>query len=366
MAFNRPTLDTLIKRVQADIKAGLGITTILSRSFHSVISRAVAGVAHTLHGHIDSIMVQIFPDTATGEYLLRHASKWGLSRVDATFSELELIVTGLDGKIIPIDTILQSDSEHQYKVQAEQTIVAGQAILSVKAELHGAETILEIADPVNFISPIFGIESTSNVQSITLEGADVETDEKLRERLIDRIQRPPSGGNANDYKQKSLEVPGITRAYVFPLAQGRGTVVVKCLQDGQSDIVPSSAKMTEVQQFLREWAPVTADVTVAPPAAVPLNITLKLSPNTSTVQAAVSEELKDLIARKSHVAGAWKGPGSTYTGTILLSEIRSAISNAPGEDDMDIVEINGNAPGDIVPAASEIITNGTITFQNLV
>ena len=52
MAFQRPSLQDIIDRAEGDLKGALGITTILRRSFLAAIARAIAGVAHVLHGHL--------------------------------------------------------------------------------------------------------------------------------------------------------------------------------------------------------------------------------------------------------------------------------------------------------------------------
>jgi len=58
MAFTRPTLPELIARVEGDLKAGLGITTILRRSFLGAISRALAGLSHLLFGFLKVIRLK--------------------------------------------------------------------------------------------------------------------------------------------------------------------------------------------------------------------------------------------------------------------------------------------------------------------
>ncbi len=141
MAFNRPSISTIINRVQSDIKGGLGITTILSRSFISVLSRALSGVSHVLHGHIEETAKQIFVDKADSDFLQRHASIWGLKRIEATYTQKQILVVGIDGKTIPKDTVLQSDSEYQYKVDNEGTILGGEILLDVTAQVPGKDSI---------------------------------------------------------------------------------------------------------------------------------------------------------------------------------------------------------------------------------
>ena len=52
MAFERPTLQQLIDRAQADLRAELGLAAIVRRTFLSAFARVIAGAAHSNHGHL--------------------------------------------------------------------------------------------------------------------------------------------------------------------------------------------------------------------------------------------------------------------------------------------------------------------------
>ena len=93
--------------------------------------------------------------------------------------------------------------------------------------------------------------------------------------------------------------------------------------------------------------PVTADVTVFAPTAVPMNFTIELTPSDATTKAAVIAELEDLILREAE-------PG----GTILLSHINEAISLAAGETD----HILTVPSADVTVTTTQISTMGTVTW----
>ncbi|WP_429541744.1 baseplate J/gp47 family protein [Pseudomonas monsensis] len=95
--------------------------------------------------------------------------------------------------------------------------------------------------------------------------------------------------------------------------------------------------------------PVTAEVFVAAPIADPLNMAVKLSPNTAAVQAAVRAEISDLIDRDSK-------PGSP----ILISRLREAVSVAAGESDNAIT----SPTADVAHATGHMAVPGTITFSS--
>lgn len=70
MPFERPNLQTLIDRIDADLESRLS-TSQLRRSNAKVYARVLAGVSHELHGFIEFLSRQLFFDTAEAEYLDR-------------------------------------------------------------------------------------------------------------------------------------------------------------------------------------------------------------------------------------------------------------------------------------------------------
>lgn len=366
MAFNRPTIQDLIKRVEGDIKSGLGLVTILRRSFLGVIAKVLAGLAHTLFGYLRHIEKQAFPDTAEAEYLERWASIWGVTRKNATFAEFKLAVVGTVGVVIPANRVFRRSDGKEYTTDAELILTGTDDEISLTAVEAGEASDVQVDDVISILAPIAGLTSEATVSEIVTEPEDAEDDESLRERLMARIQLPPAGGAAHDYIAWALAVPGITRAWVGPQALGPGTVVVYIVQDDETPITPSSPKINEAFAYVDARRPVTANVSVVAPVLLPLDLTIAIKPNTTAVQAAIETELKDLIDRDAAVAGSWKGPGEIHDGKILFSRINEAISIAVGEDDHEVVSINGDTtPGDIEPDDGELVVLGDITWQTL-
>lgn len=366
MAFNRPTLQQLIDRVEGDLKSGLGLVTLLRRSFLKVLARVQAGLTHALFGYLAFIELQAFVDTAEDEYLERHGSIWKVGRKVATFCEFLFDVTGTTGVTITAGTIYRRTDGAEYSVLEEATLAGGVAQLQLVALLAGEASEVFVNDKLSILSPIAGLNSEGTVAEIIIEPEEVEDNELYRARILDRIQNPPAGGAAHDYLQWAKAVPGITRAWVGPQALGPGTVVVYVVNDNDEDIAPGAPKLTEVFDYIEERRPVTANVSVAAPVLLPLDFLISIRPNTAAVQNAVRAELIDLINREAALAGSFKAPGELHTGKILFSQMNEAISIAVGEEDHVIAEINGDAtPGDITPADGELIVMGEITWQAL-
>ena len=353
MPFSRPTLSDLVDRIVADVSTRvLGIEgSILRRSILGVLARAEAGAIHMLYGYLDWIAKNTIIDTAESEALERWAAIWGVDRLAATASTGAVTFTGTNNSFVPAGTLIQSQDGVQFTTDADATITAGTAVADVTAVIAGTAGNIEAGASLFLVSPISGVQTAAIVGVDGIAGGtDTESDDGLRARLLDRIQRPPQGGSATDYVQWAREVAGVTRAWVYPLENGAGTVVVRFVTDDDpGGIIPGAGKIAEVAAYIAERRPVTADVYVLAPVAVPLAITIKISPNTTAVQTAVAAELADQISRDAI-------PG----GTVLISRLREAASVATGEANNEFV----TPTADVVSATGDITTLGAITFQS--
>ncbi|MDH4319865.1 MAG: baseplate J/gp47 family protein [Desulfobulbaceae bacterium] len=357
MAFNRPTLAEILARVKGDIETRMEGASALRRTVLGVIAKVIAGAAHILHGHLDYLSRQLMPDTAELSYLERWCAIWKVPRKAASSATGQVSFTGTDNSVIPAETLLQRADGVEYTTDAEVTISGGTATADVTATTDnaGADGNCDAGTSLTIVSPLAGVSSTGTVAAGGLTGgADQESDDALRERLLDRIQQPPQGGSKADYKAWALEVAGVTRAWVFPQWLGDGTVGISFVCDDASPIIPDAAMVTTVQDYIDEVRPVAAaGAEVFAPTGVALNFTIALTPDTTTVRTAVETELTDLLQREAEVDD---GAGS---GTILLTHIAEAISIAAGETDHSLV----SPAADVTLTAGQISTMGTITWQ---
>lgn len=354
MPFTRPTLAELITRVGGDLRGRLEVAgPILRRAMADVLSSVWAGVNHTLYGYLDWLAKQLFGDTAEREALLRMASLYGITPTAATFATGNVTATGTNGSVIPAETILRLDAVTSYRVTTEQTIAVGTATLPVQAVLAGDDANLVEGATLSFENPIAGVTSTATVATGGITGGvDEEGTEELRDRYLLRLREPPEGGADQDYEAWALAVAGVTRAWVYPHELGLGTVVVRFVLDGEPSIFPDAGDVAAVQLALEEQRPITAEVTAIAPTELAVAFTIDLTPDTSAIRAAVEAELTDLLAR---VGEPGDGVGR---GTILLSQIRTAIGIAEGVEDYVLTV----PAADVVPAVGELATVGVITW----
>lgn len=351
MAFIRPTLDQLITRTKTDLEARLnGGNPVLRRAFIAVIARVIAGAAHLLYGFLDYIFLQAFPDTAEDEYLLRWASIYGVSRKVAEFAEGDVVFTGTNGTIIPALTQVQRADGVVFETEVQVTISSGEATVNAIAVEAGVDGNTDPATVMTLVSPISGVDNEVTVDTGGLVGGvEEESIDDLRLRLLNRIRQPPQGGNAADFETWALEVPGVTRAWVYPLALGPGEVSIFFVRDDDTpSIIPDAGEVQDVQDYIDARRPVTATATVVAPIDSPLNFTIELlTVDTPEIRAAVEDELADLLRRESE-------PG----GTIPLSHFNEAISIAAGEYDHDLT----SPSADVVATSGQLKTMGTVTW----
>jgi hypothetical protein len=132
----------------------------------------------------------------------------------------------------------------------------------------GATANLPTGTRLTWTTPPVGLSSTVLLSSPLVGAEDSETDAQLVARLLRRIQQPPRGGTAADYRvwaEESTDSNGaslnIFRAYVYPLRSGLGSVDVVATYEGSGlGRQPPGSEITKLQTALDQLRPVTATV----------------------------------------------------------------------------------------------------------
>jgi uncharacterized phage protein gp47/JayE len=352
MPWERPTLRQLFERISRDFSGRLlDGGALLARSVLSVFSKVWAGAAHEMHGMLAWLFLQVFPDTAETVFLERWAVIWGVFRKTASNAAGEVVFSGLEGALAPSGTILQHQSSgQQYVLLADAEIADGAAGVRVRAMSPGAAGNLPAGSELSLIAPIGGLQPTAVVSDEGITGgADEESDESLRARLLDRLRNPPRGGAKHDYEAWAMEVPGVTRAWCYPLGLGVGTVSLTFVCDDAVDgPIPSPEMVERVREHIEVLRPASVkEWEVFAPEVLPVDVTLSVTPDTAAVRAAVEAELRDLIAREGE-------PDSV----LLRSHLTEAVSVAAGERDSVVYAPAENV--EVPPGYFPVI--GTIAF----
>lgn len=349
MSFSRPTLSELVTRIRTDLSTRLsGSPNALRRQTIGVIATVYAGACYLVYGFIVWCSKQFLPDTAEMEFLIRHGSIKDVTKNPATFCQVTATFTGTDGLTISEGDEMQTNDGRAFTADADATVAAGVATVTATTSVEGDDGNVDVADTLTLSSPIAGINSAGTVATVENTGVDEESDDDYRDRILLRWREVPQGGAEADYLIWAKEVSGVTRVWVKPNYTGPGNVTVFFVRDNDSgSIAPSAGEIADVQDYIDDRRPVTAQLTVLAPTLVARNFTIAVTPDTTAVREAVQAELEDLIERDAEPAG-----------TIYVSRIREAVSRASGETN----NIVSSPTIDTTYTAGQIPIMGTITW----
>lgn len=381
MPFNRPTQDQIVYRIRADLEAEFpGADARLRETYERVMSKAVAKSSNYQHAHLDWIQRQLFADTAEDEYIGQFAYIFGVSNGQggfgykpATYASGTVQVAGnspgtiSDGTIMtrPDGTRYVVDGDYNYPNPDIQTTLD----VSIIAEDAGAGGNADGGTTLTFEGAIADVQEEGTVQDpvgIT-GGADRESTDALRLRVLDKIRAAGAGGGPGDFATWALEASSaVTRAWELPQYGGNpATVLVLIANDNLTGVVPDADTVLTVQNYLQKKttsngrtvitgkAPVSTDTTAQAIAVKFLNYAATVELDSDTTQAvaraSIEAEVKAMLRRRVDL----EGPGLSIT----TAQILAAIMRGTG-----VVDAELTSPiADVTHTATQIPIVGTFT-----
>lgn len=319
----------------------------------SVIFDAVAPVAYSLSNlyfTLDNYGDLIFPDTSLGEYLDRFSLPFNITRKESVKAVKEGVfdmdvpvgsrftTSGEDYSIFTVKSKIGQDSENHYVCEMECES-AGEA-----GNIYVGKLI-----PIDYMDGL----TIAEVGKVILEGMDEETDEEFRKRLLAKMQRPSTSGNANDYYNWAMEYPGVGAVKVFPLSYGPGTVKLVIADEEKAAVSPELIK--NVTNHINEVRPIGADITVVSAVEKKIDITanvlLSKTSSLGVVQSTFSDCIEEFLKEN-----AFK------TKTISLARIGNLLMGITGVEDYVHLTMNGLAENMVIKE-EEVAVNGTVRLE---
>ncbi|ADJ23048.1 Baseplate J family protein [Hyphomicrobium denitrificans ATCC 51888] len=359
MAFQIPDLPALAQRAANAFRGNLkGSDARLWPNNVAVSAKVMAGAVYENFSFLQWISKQILVSTADGEFVERHAREYGMARLPATFATGAVVIAGDPGIAVPAGIVLLRADNMAYDViSAGVTDGDGNATVQVRAQSPGRAGNAASGVALTMTAALDRLNSAAVVASAGIgSGADLESIESLRSRVLFRKRLPPHGGAAHDYVAWAREINGVTRVFVDPVTQSNDRTSVGVwflMDDTYSDGIPQGSDVQNVADYIETVRPAGALVDVQAPIKQAVNITITgLSPDTTIVRDAVRAELADLFRRRVAV--------STLTNpfTLYRSKVVEAISIAVGEDHHTLT-----APaGDTAATVGKLLTLGSVTF----
>jgi len=317
--------------------------------------RVLASEIYQAQVSADYIARQLFAQTAQGEYLDRHAAERGLSRRAAALASGSVKFSEESDEhgdiLIPAGTVVCTNTTMlRYHTTQDVVLHSSDAVViaPVIADAPGADYNARTGTVTIIVTPVMGIGGVTNVSAFT-NGADQESDDELRARVIDSYVNITNGANAAYYKRLAMSVEGVYSASAVGRVRGEGTVNVYLSAKG--DIVSYSVK-SRVQQLLDEGRELNIDIRAvdANEANITLYIVLTLQPgyDFDTVSAQVRAQVSEYIN------------GLGIGGDVYLSNIGEVIHHIDGVENYRFLESFGTdrlIGDDTYPCA------GTITIR---
>ena len=234
------------------------------------------------------------------------------------------------------DSILQRlKGALEGQVSAMEGTFAGDILQAVAAEL--ARIWSQEIDTVTqrgFVATAEGLwlDAACGDYGVTRKAG--ETDEKLRQRMLDHIRARGASGNTADYVAWALELEGVAAAAAVPLGRAAGTVDVYFAPEEDAE----SGMAETLLAHLEGLRPVGADVKVIQAAPVTVNVAAAVTPSgetpLSTIQTAVEKALADYLGQVR----------LTESGQVVsINRVIGLLMNCEGVADASGVTLNGGA-----------------------
>lgn len=323
--YKRESLETIHDRISQDIE----VNKNLNFSFRNVIAVTLSGISHLLHSHIEKIAKNAVPLTAD-ETLEDWAKVFGLFKKGESRASGEVKIRSfLKEKIQNLEFIAENGVSY---FASNLSLEAGDNSVQVVCNLTGKIGNLTEA-PLSLKTTHENIKTEAKAVNIK-GGADKETKEELRRRLLQHIRSTPQGGCQSDYINWIEEVEGVRQAFVRPTLEGPGTVTVSFLTKGDNPI-PSKPLTDIVKNKLDALSPATAKINILKPTRKDLSIEFSVEPEDHYERGKITEEIRskltDFVNSKQKVHGFYDRNRTLVDARITRSQISSVISNVPGE-----------------------------------
>lgn len=297
---------------------------------------------------IEAVYYARFPNTASGQSLDRLLVFGGITRTQATPASYSVEVHGAAGYVIEAGFLVGTDTDLTFYSTAAATIGDdGKCTIEVDCTEPGTVGNVSPAAITRVINPDFNITAVNGLVCLS-DGADVESDAVLRERLKSAISGTGSG-NTNAIRSALLRVPTVQFAAVIENetdetdSEGRPAHSFECYVLGGDDYEQEIAQAIFEKRpvGIQTWGDVSVTITdlsgnervvkYTPAPNVPITVHIVLKTNTSfpddgeaQVYAAVASYINNLGIGNSLVLSALYGhiygvPGVTEVTTLELS-----------------------------------------------
>ncbi|MGL4367642.1 MAG: baseplate J/gp47 family protein [Brevinemataceae bacterium] len=266
-----------------------------------LILETIALFIAKIYKELDSLLPNVFCQTATDKWLDNHAANLGLSRIPCIKTRGIVTLFRREGEkaltIAPNRTfstrVYGNGMNYQFFSIKEEVFPAGvlELDIEVEAESTGIEYNVSGNSITEIKTPISGVDRVRNPDNwIRVYGTDLETDEDLRLRCLGQW-KGLNGANKTAYESWARSFSGINQV----LVEGRpGFVEIYILGVGNS--IPDEKLISKVQEYIDLQRPIACDSRVKIPFVVDIDLKIDVFVDKSlTMQV---EQWKEIVGDK--------------------------------------------------------------------
>lgn len=251
------------------------------RRFLGRLARALALLLWQLQKSLEDLSKDIVPSSESStDALSAWAALLGLPDGEGGYGRRKAraasggvaTLTGEKGTFYPAGTTATAeDGTTQIELVDDVTIPgsgsgSGSATGEFVAVEAGSSGNLEVGTVCTWESAPTGADPTFTLTSALDDGEDLEDNPTVYARIVSRLQNPPRGGAAADYRFWAT-VSSVLSVYVYPKRSGTGTVDVVIVEGGSGQgRIPAESVRLEAEATIEDAMPVDVeDVNVLVP-----------------------------------------------------------------------------------------------------
>lgn len=283
-------------------------------------------------------------------YLDKRVSEFGVYRKQGSKAIGEIKVEGKEGAIITNGTLIKAND--LYFTVLNDIELPTDNILYVEANEVGykynllANTEFELVEKNDKVTKLVNEVDFS-------KGVDIESDEDLRKRFVKVVNNPSTSGNKAHYEEWALEVNGVSRAIVYPLWNGNGTVKVMVVGNDNKPVLEDVRK--NVEDHITENMPIGCQLTVTTPTNLDATIV-------ATIELKEGYEIEEV---KQEFEAKINEYLKSVTNEFTYSKVYGLLANIIGIEDIGTLTINGGN-SNITISEDKIINISEINISEVV
>lgn len=312
MAMHRESLEALQSRIYDMYKSLFNPVDKSTRyNLMRVLATVEAGIYHQLLGDLDFLSEQLFPDTATGDYLRLHWS----DRVPPLYAVAaigKIKMTGTPTVSVPSGLVFTSANGKRYYTDKVSSIGQNrEAIVWVKAEQAGEDSNLGSGEKLRISSALpVGLDSEAvTIEKGILGGINEETDSEYLSRVLVSLRNTTRYGKIGDFAAWAVDSSAdVSKAFEIKNFGVFGSLLIQVISGNHIDsTVAQVGNLDVVSSYIETVAPPVL-FTVRTPNLIPLNMTITLiaTENSLENQGLAQERIKVYLNSSAR-------PGVYYT-----------------------------------------------------